>query len=320
MPNAENMLNHRDLDTLTAIERAFHAGPLAEALDSASVLERRRGMTLEGFDREYRTQGRPVILEGLAADWPSVRTWSFDSLAERCGTVPVVVNSYTSKAARRTTFGDFVTMLKSSAAGGAPPIYLQEWLYKTSCPELAEDMPELDIARYDFRRNLYGDAASTNHQLWIGQKGGITRLHHDAYSVDVMHAQIVGDKLWYIMGPTAELRIDQHGDLDLDALCKSPGTQLTRFVLKPGDVLYLPAWWYHRIELLSDSIGLGRKCLNEANLQMHIRQRIGELLALALNQDELRQTHSELFDVVMERGRALAQMMDIDLSKLRQEV
>jgi ribosomal protein L16 Arg81 hydroxylase len=89
-------------------------------------------------------------------------------------------------------------------------------------------------------------------------------------------------------------------------------------VLKPGDVLYLPAWWYHRIELLSDSIGLGRKCLDEANLQLHIRQRIGELLALALNQDELRQTHTELFDVVMARGRSLAQQMDIDLSKLRQ--
>jgi hypothetical protein len=121
------------------------------------------------------------------------------------------------------------------------------------------------------------------------------------------------------MGPKAELRIDQRGQLDLDALCKSPGTQLMRFVLRPGDVLYLPAWWYHRIELLSDSIGLGRKCLDEANLRLHIRQRLGELLALALNQDELRQTHSELFDVVMERGRALAQLMDIDLSKLRQE-
>jgi ribosomal protein L16 Arg81 hydroxylase len=133
-----------------------------------------------------------------------------------------------------------------------------------------------------------------------------------------MHIQIVGEKLWYVMGPEAKLRTGQDGEPDVDALCASPHTRLQRFVLEPGDVLYLPAWWYHRIELLSDSIGLGRKALDEANLQTHIRQRIGELLALALNADELKQTHSELFDVVMARGRALAHQMDIDLSKLRQ--
>ncbi|MFD5543273.1 cupin-like domain-containing protein [Streptomyces sp. NPDC127079] len=313
-----NYLKRRDVESLRAVEAAFRAGPLAESLASAPDIERRRGLSREEFDSEYRAKGRPVVLEGYAARWPSVRTWSFDSLAERCGSVPVVVDSYSSKAARSTTFGEFVTLLKESAGTGAPPIYLQEWYYKTTAPELADDMPELEIAQYDFRRNLYGDAGSTNHQLWLGQKGGITRLHQDSYSVDVLHAQIVGEKLWYIMGPDSELLPGPDGELDVRALLDSPATQLTRFVLRPGDVLYLPAWWFHRIELLSDSIGLGRKALDEANLRLHVRQRIGELLALALNPDELRRTHSELFDVVMARGRALAHQMDIDLSRLRQ--
>ncbi|MEU5313798.1 cupin-like domain-containing protein [Streptomyces sp. NPDC021562] len=318
MGTEPNYLKRRDVESLRAVEAAFRSGPLADSLASAPDIERRRGLTREEFDSEYRAKGRPVVLEGYAAHWPSVRTWSFDSLAERCGSVPVVVDSYSSKAARSTTFGEFVTLLKESAGTGAPPIYLQEWYYKTTAPELADDMPELDIAQYDFRRNLYGDAGSTNHQLWLGQKGGITRLHQDSYSVDVLHAQIVGEKLWYIMGPDSELLPGPDGELDVRALLDSPATQLTRFVLRPGDVLYLPAWWFHRIELLSDSIGLGRKALDEANLRLHVRQRIGELLALALNPDELRRTHSELFDVVMARGRALAHQMDIDLSRLRQ--
>ncbi|WP_405009329.1 cupin-like domain-containing protein [Kitasatospora sp. NBC_01539] len=313
-----NYLKRRDLASLKAVEAAFHQGPLAEAYASAPDIERRSGIGREEFDAEYRAKGRPVVLEGYAADWPSVRTWSFEHLAERCGSLPVVVDSYNSAAARSTTFGGFVEMLKASAGTGAAPIYLQEWYYKTSAPELAADMPELDIARYDFRRKLYGDAGSTNHQLWLGQQGGITRLHQDSYSVDVLHAQIVGEKLWSIMGPDAELLPGPDGELDVEALCASPAAQLTRFALRPGDVLYLPAWWFHRIELLSDSIGLGRKALDEANLQLHVRQRVGELLALALNPDELRRTHSELFDVVMARGRALAHQMDIDLSRLRQ--
>lgn len=317
MQREENLLKRRDIDTLRMVEQAFNAGPLAEVLGDAPLLERRGDMTLEQFERLYRGR-RPVILEGYAADWPSVRTWSFDSLAERCGHVSVVVNSYTSSAARKVPFREFVAMLKEPAPDGALPLYLQEWLYKASYPELAEDLPELDIAQYDFRRDLYGDEAATNHQLWIGQKGGITRLHQDSYSIDVMHVQLVGEKLWYVLGPAAELRLDEHGEPDLEALCKSPDTQLMRFVLNPGDVLYLPAWWYHRIVLLSDSIGLGRKCLDEANLRLHIRQRVGELLALALNPDELRRTHSELFDVVMTRARVLARQMDIDLTRLRQ--
>lgn len=313
-----NLLKRRDVDALKTVEAAFHSGPLADLLPSAPELERRSGLTKEEFEREYRFQGRPVVLEGYAADWPSVRDWTFRNLAERCADVPVVVDSYSSAAARKSTFGAFVTRLEESAGSGADPLYLQEWYYQTTAPELAADMPELDIARYDFRRELYGEAASTNHQLWIGQRGGITRLHQDAYSVDVMHAQIVGEKLWYVMGPDAELLPGPGGEARLDELCASPKTRLMRFVLRPGDVLYLPALWFHRIELLSDSIGLGRKCLDKANLRAHVRQRIGELLALALNPDELRVTHSELFDVVLARARALADRMDIDLSRLRQ--
>src|SRR4051812_17617359 len=176
MSDESNLLKLRDVDTLKAVERAFQVGPLAEALPSAPQLERRR-LDAQTFEREYRHRGRLVILEGYAADWPAVRTWTFDSLAQRCATVRVVVDSYSSTAARKTTLGEFVQLLKASSGTGAPPIYLQEWLYRTSSPELAEDMPELDIARYDFRRTLYGDAASENHQLWIGQQGAITRFH-----------------------------------------------------------------------------------------------------------------------------------------------
>jgi ribosomal protein L16 Arg81 hydroxylase len=315
MHSEPNVLRRHDLESLTAIERAFHTGPLSEAVQSAPQLERRKGLTREEFDREYRHRMRPVVLEGFVEDWPSVQTWSFDHLAERCGSVRVIVDSYNTKAAREATVAEFVGMLKENEGNDAKPIYLQEWYYQTTAPELAADMPEMDIAQYDFRRNLYGDAASTNHQLWLGQKGGVTRLHQDSYTVDVMHAQIVGEKLWYVMGPKAELRADT--PQDWQALCEAPETELMQFTLKPGDVLYLPANWYHRIELLSNSIGLGRKCLDEANLRTHIRQRMGELLALALNPDEVKQTHPELFDVVLMRSRAWANRMNIDLSRLR---
>lgn len=313
----QNILRRRDRDSLALVEAAFHTGPLAEAARSAPSIERRRGVSPAEFESEYRDRGVPVVLEGFVEDWPAVRTWSFEHLAERCGSSPVKVNSYSSKAAREATFAEFVQMLRANVGDGASPIYLQEWYYQTACPELAGDLPELEVARYDFRRNLYGDEASTNHQLWMGQAGAVTRLHQDAYMVDVMHAQIVGEKLWHVMSPAAELRAGDGGEPDLAALAESPDTRLMQCVLRPGDLLYLPAMWFHRIELLSDSIGLGRKCLDERHLQMHIRHRMTELLALLLNQDEVKQSHPELFDVVMMRNRAWAKRMNIDLTTLR---
>lgn len=313
----ENVLRRRDRDSLARVEAAFQEGPLAEATRSAPEIEVRSGLSKAEFDEEYRRRQRPVILRGHVADWPAVRTWSMDWLAERCGDTMVVVDSYSSDAARRVTFAEFVNLLGQNTGSDAAPIYLQEWYYQTTNPELAQDMPELDIAQYDYRRNLYGDEASTNHQLWLGQKGAITRLHQDSYMVDVMHAQIVGEKHWYVMGPEATLDDKYGDDRDLQVLCDSQATQLMQCRLGPGDLIYLPAMWFHRIELRSDSIGLGRKCLDEVNLRLHIRQRVAELLALALNADEVKQTHPELFEVVLLRNRAWAKRMNIDLAKLR---
>jgi hypothetical protein len=194
---------------------------------------------------------------------------------------------------------------------------LQEWLFMKDAPQLAEDMPELPIAQYDFRRNLYGEKISTNHQLWMGQKGATTRIHQDSYYMDVMHAQIVGEKHWCVMSPNAFLGRDESGEFDFASLVNNPDVQILQCVLKPGEVVYLPALWWHRIEILEDSIGLGRKCLDEVNLQKHTHMRFSELLSLALNHDYVKEAYPELYNVVILRNRAWAKLLNIDLTKLR---
>lgn len=312
-----NVLKRRDVASLRTVEGAFRDGPIAAALRTAPSIERRRNLDANTFECEYRRGIRPVILQGAAASWPAVREWSFKGLAERCGDTRVVVDSYSSQRAREATFSEFVQLLEENTGNGAAPLYLQEWYYQEHCAQLAADLPELDIAQYDFRRELYGEAVSTNHQLWIGQKGGITRLHQDSYMVDVMHVQLVGTKRWSVMGPYADLSAVDDGPVNFDSLVENPETQLMQCVLEPGDVLYLPAQWFHRIELLEDSMGLGRKCLDPMHLKLHVRQRMAELLAIALNAEEVKETHPELFNVVMARNRTWARRMKIDLSKLR---
>ncbi|WP_225730791.1 MULTISPECIES: cupin-like domain-containing protein [unclassified Nocardia] len=317
MVSEDNILRRHDQASIDLVENGFREGPLADAIRTAPTLATRTGLTKAEFDREYRAQLRPVVLKGFVSHWTSVQTWSFEHLLALAGDAEVTMDSVRGTPTRRVTFAEFVNLMKVNEVPPAEPLHLQEWYYQTNAPQLVPELPELEIAQYDFRRNLYGDKASVNHQLWVGQQGGITRMHQDSYSVDVMHAQIVGTKRWHVMGPHARLTRDANGEPDWAALVADPHTELHIFDLEPGDVLYLPANWYHRIELLTDSIGLGRKCLDEKNLQMHVRQRMNELLALLLNYDEVAQTHPELVPILMLRSRALAKQMDLDLSRLR---
>jgi hypothetical protein len=317
MESQPNLLSNRYREAIDKIEASFKTGTLGEAMRNAPLIERRVRLSPAEFEQEYRRELKPVIVEGLMEDWPSLQTWDFDYLVSRCGDARVVVDSYNSQRAREVTFREFVEMLRAGGGEGRQPIYLQEWLFMKDAPQLAEDMPELPIAQYDFRRNLYGEKISTNHQLWIGQKGATTRIHQDSYYMDVMHAQIVGEKHWCVMSPNAFLGRDESGEFDFASLANNPDVQILQCVLKPGEVVYLPALWWHRIEILEDSIGLGRKCLDEVNLQKHTHMRFSELLSLALNHDYVKEAYPELYNVVILRNRTWAKLLNIDLTKLR---
>ena len=316
METQPNILKNRDKASIDLVEQCFCTGALREAVATAPEIPRRKNLDVEEFDHEFRKKAKPVVIEGLMEDWPAIGKWDFEYLSSKCSDSKVVLDSYDSKRAREATFGEFVKLLKSQEPGSAP-IYLQEWYYQASCPFLSGDLVELPIAQYDFRRNLYGEKISTNHQLWIGQKGAKTRLHQDSYLIDVMHAQISGSKQWCVMSPNASLTRDAAGVLSFEGLIDNPEVQILTCTLQPGDVVYLPALWWHRIVLLSDSIGLGRKCLDETNMREHLRMRLAELMALALNHDEVKKAHPELYKVVVLRNLTWAKLLDIDLSKLR---
>ena len=51
----------------------------------ASELPRRRDLSGQAFLDEFYAPCRPVVLEGVAADWPAVETWTADYLARIVG-------------------------------------------------------------------------------------------------------------------------------------------------------------------------------------------------------------------------------------------
>jgi hypothetical protein len=57
------------------------------------------------------------------------------------------------------------------------------------------------------------------------------------------------------MSPQTAVGAESSGGFDFAGMVENPDNRIMQAELQPGDVIYLPAEWWHRIQLKSDSIG-----------------------------------------------------------------
>ncbi|MES1907072.1 MAG: hypothetical protein MHM6MM_000259 [Cercozoa sp. M6MM] len=183
------------------------------------------------------------------------------------------------------TYGDLVNILKaqfhnednnSNDADGNNDVYYyqkQNDCLRQECPALLQDVPE----SVDWFQKLLGcppDAVN----LWTGGKHTVTSCHQDFY--ENLMLVVRGQKHLLLMPPqclpwlrkreypcgrwdkqsdgTWTVRRDPDNQrvewIDLDA-AQWHGLHVRRVTLSPGDMLYLPAMWYHRVEQSSGDEG-----------------------------------------------------------------
>jgi hypothetical protein len=212
-----------------------------------------------------RKQRRPVLLDGLADDWPARTNWTLPQLKERFGNRRVAViptedgrlcgDSETGIAFETLRFGDFVDQL---ARNERPPHYLAAppdiWL-----PELRDDVIVPAYCR---------DAPWQNSRFWLSAAETAAPLHRDV--AQNIFFQIVGRKRFYLYPPSASpwlyshplrsalpnySRFDRERP-DYDRYPLSREVQPLEIVLAPGDALYLPSRWWHQVRSLEVSASI----------------------------------------------------------------
>jgi len=236
------------------------------------------------FEQEYLAPARPVVIKaGLGG---GLARWTPESLAERLGDKPVSASisqsgvfHYDPVAVRkfrvvRRTFRQAVAEIGSGTHGA---MYLMQQSIHENFPELAGDVrpPE-----------LLGDAPAAPH-FWFGSADNVTPLHHDPLTN--LFLQVYGRKRFtlfdarqfeelYPFPASAHHSHLSYVDIENPDLERFPlfaAAHRYEATLGPGDLLFLPAFWWHHVRSLDVSISLNfwsapalKDCLTPAGLRL----------------------------------------------------
>lgn len=95
-------------------------------------------------------------------------------------------------------------------------------------------------------------------RIWINEPGDRTLLHIDANGLFAFNLQLKGQKLWKIYPPTTEFKMYsftniphlKYNECDLPSPLKS---KEVTFTLNEGEMIFLPAYWYHAVAVANES-------------------------------------------------------------------
>jgi len=219
--------------------------PQIERIDAPSVGE---------FEARYVRRSRPVILRGAIDEWPALRRWSAQELKARFGDreVPVV-------RARGGTHYDVAGGMHYEAirlgeyierlTGGQPlDLYVLFRVHEV-LPELFDDIVVPPYCR---------DAGWLRSKFWFAAPGTRGPLHRDL--PENLYAQVSGHKRFLLLDRRCTRMVYRHSffsgvpnfspvdaeapDLERYPLFRDAPLQVAE--LAPGELLYIPSFWWHQ--------------------------------------------------------------------------
>lgn len=226
-------------------------------------VDRVRNLSAEDFKSRYRDRAVPVVFEGAAFDWPCMSKWTPDFIADRYGDDEVLLGERKpgdefGHEVQKTTLREVVRSLQQ---GGKKYARFHPLLSKH--PELVDDF---DVAFLSSLKSKTGGHQTFN--MFLGGKSTKTNMH--AAGAENLFVQVHGRKRWLIyptsMNPAINASVIRTpyfmSELDPDKPCAErfamfPFADGFEVTLEPGDILYNPSFFWHQVENLSSSIGVG---------------------------------------------------------------
>lgn len=249
-------------ESVTFVKRA-----LAKLNPRNSVVERRSYLGRAEFLEQYYAANRPVILTGLMDDWPALTKWTPDYLKKTCGSMSVEIQSRRNSTPdfeivvdplrREVHFDDYVDLVYKP--GETNDYYMTArngFFQRKGANKLLNDLG-------GFPEYLDMNAGGEWMFMWFGPQGTITPLHHD--ELNIFLAQVVGRKRVKLIPPDELDLVYNHFAVysqvdaenpDFKRFPKYKNATVMEVDLLPGEVLFLPAGWWHHVRSLDPSVSL----------------------------------------------------------------
>jgi len=231
-------------------------------------------VTPEEFQRDYLEASRPIVLKGFAKSFPAVGRWSPEFFRDTFGDMRIqavdgqgwaVEDSESGEAdvaVREMTLREQVDRMLS---GGSDYVSFWTELF-TRHPELGKDIDVPALNKFIEPPRWTPDPI---FKFFMGAGGTSTQWH--CAELQNLFVQIHGTKEWRMCPPYWTPCMDPrvvslqqqycHGmvdfrDPDIERYPLYAYAPQRRVVLEPGDVLYVPPFWWHCVMNPEVSIGL----------------------------------------------------------------
>lgn len=228
-------------------------------------VDRRSGLSLREFRREYLYPQRPVVITDATRDWAARTKWTFEFFGSRYRDDQVRIYRYDEQeefrdeAVEIVPFGEYIDAITRHDWRSYPYYLRDNWRLLREHPELTTDYREPQYF-FDWFRLLPGFLRMPYPRLFLGPQGAVTPLHSDIWATHAWLSQIVGRKRWILFSPDQkDLLYGTRVRVDAPDLVKHPRYRDARPVeatIGPGDTIFVPSRWAHWVVSLDPTISL----------------------------------------------------------------
>lgn len=174
------------------------------------------------FCERYFDTETPVVIENAGADWPARNLWTEKYIHDQLSKEP------SAKAASLWYWMEKGTLENDYETPGLI----------TRLTEHPDIFPRTELMR-----------------IWIHKRGNISSWHYDANMVNVLTVQVTGKKEWLLVSPETPLDcypFTNFAIMDGDDEKIFRRNIHTKVILNEGDMLYVPALWFHKVFSLGE--------------------------------------------------------------------
>jgi hypothetical protein len=225
-------------------------------MQSPILIERIDPPSISSFYEEYVHKSKPVVIKGLAEDWPAMQKWGLGYFAQNFATVDAGVikikgvecdlNTYQGSKLGNEPIGKTIDLIAKGVLDGGAVI---------AAP--VDDFPaELQL---DYRAPIYcKDGAFLRSRVFIGPPGTVTSLHQDL--PENLYVMVKGKKKITLFPPQSPVypnsrfsKLPNHAQVDVnkpdyDAFPKFAYAQPYVVELTAGETLFIPSFWWHHLQ------------------------------------------------------------------------